>query len=80
MFTPDSDGTYDFYLDAMFDSVLTVISDCSDVVNSCLGSADDAGSGESLSLQLQSGNTVYVIVEGYTGTHSGEYTLQIASQ
>ena len=82
-FTPESDGTYVFAVDAVdstYDTVLTVSGECFDVETYCLATADEIGSGETVSLFLANGSTVYVIVDGYYGGSSGEYELVIDQQ
>ncbi len=80
-FTPEATGTYVFAVntvDQLFDTVLTVTGDCTDVMTYCLGTADEIGSGESLSLQLEAGNTVYVIVDAYD--YGAIYELSVAGE
>ena len=75
-FTPYESGSYQFVVDSsILDTTLIIAGDCGDVENSLLGSADEAGSGEALTLELSAGQTVYILVDGYTSTSEGEYEL-----
>lgn len=62
--------------DTTFNSFLYAVSDCSDIVGSCMMAQDAAGTGgESLVLDLGAGQTVYVIVDGSFVSSSGAYFL-----
>jgi len=82
-FTPTVDGTYDITLTgAGFDSTLYVVTDCTDIANTCLGADEDICSSctESLSLDLTAGTTYFIIVDGFSNTsatNDGAYTLTV---
>jgi len=77
-FVPDTTGTYIFEVHVptvTFDIILTVAGSCDDIVNSCLGSSDVVGTTETVSVLLDAGQAVFVLVDGFTETDYGEYAL-----
>ena len=78
IFTPPLSGSYSFTLDATFDSVIYMVTDCSDIDDTCVG-ADEAFGVETLVAMLEAGQTYYVIVDGYSNSwdYSGPYTLSL---
>ena len=81
VFAPTMDGIYTITLDATFDSLLYVATDCGAVGASCVGAEDDGGSStaEILALDAVAGTTYYIIADGYSNTTdmSGPYVLTI---
>jgi len=78
-FTPSSSGNHQITLDATFDSLLYVVTDCDQVNSSCLGASDTIGV-EELVLWLDAGQPYVIVVDGYSnfGNYSGSYDLTIA--
>jgi hypothetical protein len=78
-FTPEVSGIYDIEADTDFDAVLYAATDCAGIDASCLGASDN-GNPEKLSLELNAGETLYLIVDGYSSSvdQSGDYSLSIA--
>jgi hypothetical protein len=77
-FTAPADATYTILLDATFDSNLYVVEDCSNVDGTCLGANEEFGP-EQLDLPLTTGQTVFIIVDGYgtSSNQSGPYALSV---
>ncbi len=73
------DGTYTVTLDASFDSNLYAVTDCSDIANTCLAADEIFGTGETISLALTAGQTVFIIVDGWgnSSNQSGSYSLSV---
>jgi hypothetical protein len=82
VFTPTETATYTVTLNAEFDSVLYVVTDCNNTASSCLGANDLVGAGvaESLVLEMNEGVPHYMIVDGYSNTNNlgGAYTLSLS--
>ncbi len=77
-FTPTATGLFTMSLEADFDTLLYVLSDCADG-ESCLDLDDFIGDGgEELTIELTADTTYYVIVDGYFNDGTGSYTLSIA--
>ena len=78
VFVPPLSGTYTFELDATFDSVIYMVSDCSDIDGTCVGAEESFGT-ETLVALLKGGLTYYIIVDGYSNSwdYSGPYTLSL---
>jgi hypothetical protein len=81
-FTAPATGSYTVSLNATFDSTLYVVGDCGDIAGSCLGAVDEwcfSGCLETLDVTLSAGQTVYVVVDGYSNTtnYYGTYTLSV---
>lgn len=78
-FTPEVTGIYDIEVDTDFDAVLYAAVDCAGVDATCLGASDN-GNPESLSLELNATETIYLFVDGYSSSidQNGAYTLSIA--
>ncbi len=80
-FTAPADGDYLVELEADFDSVLFVWDVCDPATAASLGCDDGYGNGgESLSLTLTAGQTVFIGVDGYDGyygTEEGPFTLTV---
>jgi hypothetical protein len=81
VFTPAETATYTVTLNADFDSVLYVTTDCNNTANSCMGANDLVGAGveESLTLEMTEGVPYYIVVDGYSNTNNlnGPYTLSL---
>lgn len=80
-FTAPKDGLYRFGLDTgdpVFNASLYLVSDCADTEASCLA-ADERERNERLWVELDSGETVYAIVDGVNNftNQSGSYTLEV---
>ncbi|MFT7581076.1 MAG: hypothetical protein ACI9MR_002750, partial [Myxococcota bacterium] len=84
-FTPSVDGTYAFTVtpDGGFDPMLYVVTNCDDMVNSCVGAIDAsiftfATSPERLVLGLTAGTTYWVVVDHWgMENRTGAYTLEV---
>jgi hypothetical protein len=69
-------GEYDVSVGSLtLDTVLSVASDCFDVENSLIATANEVGSGEYLQLELEQGQRVYIVVEVISSTGGGDYYL-----
>ena len=79
-FTAPAAGSYDIVVEAEFDTVLYVASDCADVTGSCLA-ASDSLSVEEVTVTLGADETVFVFVDGYSQTQNlkGLYSLSISA-
>jgi hypothetical protein len=77
-FTAPANGSFTFDLDATFDSNLYAVEDCGNVDGTCLGANEEFGP-ETLTLELTSGQTIYIIVDGYgtTSNQSGPYEFSV---
>lgn len=62
--------------DGSFDEVLYIVTDCGNLAGSCVGSSD-GGSPETVSFTATAGTNYFVIVDGWSGSPSGTYTLDI---
>jgi hypothetical protein len=80
LFKPMVSGSYAFELDATFDSVIYMTTDCEDFGNSCVGGEEGFGI-ETLVVMLEAGQAYYVIVDGYSNSwdYSGAYTLSLTA-
>ena len=81
-FTAEAGGVYTFSVDATFDSVTYVASDCYDVDGSCQGANDAIGAGlEEVLVLLQAGQTVFVYVDGWQNGDNvaGPYTFSVSA-
>ena len=76
-FTVPDYGTYVFTLSADFEAVLYVVADCALVDESCLGADVASGAEATLSLLLEAGATVSLVVDGAQADQAGSYTLDI---
>ena len=78
VFTAPAAGSYTFTVNGTWDTVLTLVSDCSTLPNTCIGSADlTVGEPETRTATLTQGQVVYVIVDGYSALSSGTYTVSV---
>ncbi|HIA00450.1 MAG TPA: hypothetical protein EYN66_00800, partial [Myxococcales bacterium] len=79
-FTPATDGTYKVTLLADYDSLLYILDGCGAEM-SCLGADDQIGTGleESVVVDLVTGTTIYVVVDGYNNNlnEAGSFTLTV---
>ena len=77
--TSAAGGEYTATLDADYDSNLYVVSDCADVGGTCVVGDEDIGTGEEVTFSLAAGQTVFIIVDGFSNTsaQSGNYTLTV---
>ena len=74
--TPTEAGEYLIAVDGGFNAVLYIVTDCADIVGSCVAATNTPGaSGEKLEVTLDKGITYYVIVDGFAGSSAGDYTL-----
>ena len=73
-FTPPYGGTWLLHWDPNFAATATVATDCLDVVNSCIGTLY---SGDTFVVDIQDGESVYVIVSGIDATDFGIYSIEI---
>ena len=73
---PPQTGTYDVRVQSDFDAVVYVVGEpCDDPsVLECVD-ASEAGGGESLAIELQAGMTYVVVVDSFTSTEGGSFTL-----
>jgi len=78
VFTPPVSGSYTFELDATFDSVIYMVTDCSNIDDTCVGAEESFGI-ETLVAMLDAGQDYYIIVDGYSNSwdYSGPYTLSL---
>jgi hypothetical protein len=78
--TASVDGDYVVSLNAGFDSNLYAMTDCSDVSGTCLA-ADEQMELETITLSLLTGESAFVIVDGWANTSdkSGPYSLTITA-
>jgi len=82
-FTPSASGPYTMSLggagETGFSTSLYVATDCEGLEATCLGAADVAGvGGESVTVQLNAGQSVFIVVDG-GGQTSGPFTLHVAA-
>lgn len=77
---PEVDGDYVISLNAEFDSNLYAVTDCSDVSGTCLA-ADEQMTLETITLSLLTGESAFVIVDGWSNSSdkSGTYSLTITA-
>jgi len=79
--TPTKNGKYTFSIPlagADFDTSLYVVSDCSDIADSCVAGSETIGlGGENVTASLEANTSYYVIVDGYKA-NQGNFTLQVA--
>lgn len=78
-FTPATTGDYQFQVSGTdFDSVIYMVTDCSDVGGTCLQADDAATSGatETIDVSLTAGTTYYFVVDGWS-SGEGVYTLDV---
>jgi hypothetical protein len=78
-FEPSTDGVYTIDLtSADFNAVLYVVSDCADESGTCLGAAYY---GEDLLLELEQGQTYFIIVDGVSNDSdaSGLYDISVSA-
>lgn len=61
---------------ASFDMSLYAVTDCADLVNTCLD-GDDSGNPEEIAYTSAAGETVYLIVDGYSSSATGSYDLTV---
>ncbi|MFT7624909.1 MAG: hypothetical protein ACI9WU_004100, partial [Myxococcota bacterium] len=76
VYTAPTSGQLNVVLEPSFDAVLTIATDCSDLQNTCLGSSDGVGD-ETLDLDVQAGVTYFVIIDGYSASADGTFTLSM---
>ncbi|MBN1826239.1 MAG: hypothetical protein JW958_08230 [Candidatus Eisenbacteria bacterium] len=71
--TLDPGGLIDVTQTGDYDMVLYLVTDCEDVVGSCVAGSDNCCSGiiETVTYTSEFGGTYYLIVDGYTGEGSG---------
>ena len=76
-FQANATGAYKITLDATYDSNLYVLSSCSDPEQSCMAANDEVGSQkvESVIIDLNAGDEVYIVVDGWGAGAAGTYTL-----
>lgn len=84
--TPAEAGSYTFTVTpidegTVFDTVLYLVTDCQAGIDTCVGGADEGGSGEpeSLTATLAAGTTYYLIVDSAFGGESVDYALSVQS-
>ena len=67
---------------ADFDTTIYVATDCSNIGGTCLAAADDAVSGEQLSMWLDASKSYYIFVDGYgnLSAPAGPYTFTVKPQ
>jgi hypothetical protein len=79
-FTAPFTATYTFRLLGDYDSLLYVVDDCFDVDATCHGASDlYNGAVESVAVSMVSGQTVFVLVDGFSNStnYQGSYTLSV---
>jgi Cys-rich repeat protein len=64
-------------MDAAFNAVLYLVSDCGDIDGTCLDGSD-SGNPETISYASPGGGTYYLIADGRFSTSEGPYTLDVA--
>ena len=77
--TAGSAGTYVIQVASEgFDSALYAVTDCLDIAGTCLGAADGLH-GDTLTLALDAGQVVFVVVDGEANNKDvgGPYTLHV---
>ncbi len=81
-FTPETTAHYTITLEAEFDSVLYIATECSNVGANCLAANDLIGVGatEAITLELEQDTPVFIVVDGYSNTNAlgGAFTLSIS--
>jgi hypothetical protein len=75
-------GLYTIELDTDWDATLYVTTDCASFVDSCIGGSDILGGGnlgnpESTVVELEEGQVVFIVVDGYNDGDLGLYSLSI---
>lgn len=78
-FSPPEDQWYTMSVDASFDSLIYIVTDCEDIGGTCLAAADANITGEAISLELFAGETYFIVVDGYgnISNPSGPYTFAL---
>ncbi len=66
-------------LTSTFDSSLYAVTDCADIVGTCVAGSDGIGSSatETIKFVLRDTNPVNIIVDGFSSVASGTYTLDV---
>ena len=77
--TAATGGDYRITLQNDYDSTLYVVTDCSDIDNTCLAGAEEytSSTDEEVLVTLTQGQTVFIIVDGWS-TAQGTYQLAVA--
>jgi len=77
---PVQTDTYLIAINADFNSTVYVISDCQNAGGTCIGVGQTSSSGgKTLVTELTAGVVYYIVVDGYAGKASGNYTLTVAN-
>ncbi|MBT9554899.1 MAG: hypothetical protein IV100_02670, partial [Myxococcales bacterium] len=77
-FTPAAAGDYLFAIDAAFPATVYVVEDCTNPTATCVGAAGDTSpDGEQLVVALKLGVKYSVVIDTFSGTTSGPFTLTI---
>ena len=79
MLTAGAAGLYTVTLAGEFDSTLYLLTDCADADNTCLGADESSGDTETVTVQLEAGQTVYIIVDGFGFDEAGSYDLSVSA-
>ncbi len=79
-FTPTETAEYTISF-AGFDGNLYLVTDCTDIDNTCVAGSESSGSTEEVVKTLDAGTTYFIVVDGWSNSSnsgSGAYTLTIA--
>ncbi|MEZ4459947.1 MAG: EGF domain-containing protein [bacterium] len=81
IFVPQTTATYRIRVQSAFDAVLYVVSDCAAIGTSCLAAEDSGFSSsadtEEMDVVLTAGTTYTIIVDAYSSTGDGAYTIDV---
>ena len=80
-YTPTEDQTLIVKLNSVFDSSVYIVTDCADVVSTCLAGSDDyyGGNEESFTVDVTSGTTYYIIVDSWDTYDAGDFSLEVST-
>ena len=80
-FTATSSDTWVVRLESDYDASLHVTTECGNAAETCLGAQRKSNAGEQLELELEKGQTAFVVVDGAGNTtnHAGLYTLHVGT-
>ena len=80
-FTPSVEGNYSITVPTVFDVVVYVVTDCTQMSESCVAYSDDAApnTAETFVVYLAAGETYYIIIDGnsWNTNLAGEFTFKL---
>jgi hypothetical protein len=76
-FTPAVDGDYIVAVEGSYNTALYVVTNCSDVLGTCLGAQNIVGTGEAVTVTLSKDTKYTIIVDGFSGAAAGAFVLTV---